>query len=51
MEVILLSVLKKIITKKLAVKLAVYLLEKLAAYTDNAVDDDLVKMVKEALDE
>lgn len=43
------SILSALLTEKFVKEIIVYLLEKLAARTDNKVDDEIIAKVKEAL--
>lgn len=45
------KLLAALLTEKFIKKLIVFLLEKLAERTDNKIDDDVVKMIKDALEE
>lgn len=46
-----LKLLAAILTEKFIKKLVVFLLKKLAERSDNKIDDEVVKMIEEALEE
>lgn len=48
---ILASVAAKLLTEKFLIKLTLFTLEKVAARTSTKIDDEVVAMVKEALNE